>query len=195
MLGNQLIRKYELVLNDETIPVTVEDSREAKLTVTVSEIMFTVRITDVDRDKGVFQVTVGDQKFTLQVALQPDSQDYKVTLNKRHYTASLKLITPVSDSISRTVESATQTTHTRTSPDIATQATVEPGSVVAPLPGRVIEVRVKEGTAVKAGDVVIVLEAMKMANEIRAAQAGAVKQVHVKSGEAVEKGQPLITIG
>ncbi len=195
MLGNQLIRKYELRLNDEIIPVTVEGSNDTKLTVTINDTEFTVRITEADRDRGVFQVVVGGQKHAIHVKPQPDSQGYKVTLNNRDYTAILKPITPVSDSITKSTESATTTTGTITSPEVMGLASVEPGSVVAPLPGRIIEVRVKEGTTVKVGDVVIVLEAMKMANEIRASKPGVVKQVHAKSGEAVEKGQPLVTIG
>ena len=192
MLGNHLTRKYELRLNDEIIPVTVEGFHETMRTVIVSDTEFSVQITDIDRERGIFQVVVGDQKYTLQVVPQPDSQGYKVTLNKRDYIALLKPITPASDSIIRPIESTTGTTTTRTAPEVAA---VEPGSVVAPLPGRVIELRVKEGTTVKVGDVVIVLEAMKMANEIRATKAGIVKQVHIQSGEAVEKGQPLVTIG
>jgi pyruvate carboxylase subunit B len=66
--------------------------------------------------------------------------------------------------------------------------------VTAPLPGRVLEVRVKEGASVKTGDVLLVLEAMKMANEIRAPQDGTIKTVHVEAGTAVEKGQPMISI-
>jgi glutaconyl-CoA decarboxylase len=44
------------------------------------------------------------------------------------------------------------------------------------------------------GDVLLVLEAMKMANEIRAPQDGTITKVHVEAGTAVEKGQPMITI-
>jgi biotin carboxyl carrier protein len=192
MLGYQLIRKYELKLNDEIIPVTVEGANDVGRRVTISDTEFTVRITDIDREQGVFHVVVGDQKYTLKVIPQPDSQGYRVTLNKRDYTALLKPIASAASPLSSPVESATLTTISRPS---AETVAVEPGSIVAPLPGRVIKLRVKEGASVKVGDVVIVLEAMKMANEIRAAKAGVVKQVHVQSGEAVEKGQPLITIG
>jgi biotin carboxyl carrier protein len=74
------------------------------------------------------------------------------------------------------------------------QVQAAPGTVTAPLPGRVLEVRVKSGAIVKLGDVLLVLEAMKMANEIRAPQDGTVTKIHVEAGTAVEKGQPMISI-
>jgi len=62
----------------------------------------------------------------------------------------------------------------------------------APMPGLVVRVQVEAGTAVVAGSGVIVLEAMKMENELRAAAAGTVRVVRVQQGEAVEKGQVLV---
>ena len=62
----------------------------------------------------------------------------------------------------------------------------------APMPGLVVRVQVEAGAAVVAGSGVIVLEAMKMENELRAAAAGTVRVVRVQQGEAVEKGQVLV---
>ncbi|MCR4438016.1 MAG: acetyl-CoA carboxylase biotin carboxyl carrier protein subunit [bacterium] len=62
----------------------------------------------------------------------------------------------------------------------------------APMPGLVLEVRVREGDAVEAGQGVLVVEAMKMENELRAPCAGTVKEVKVKEKESVEQNQLLI---
>lgn len=62
----------------------------------------------------------------------------------------------------------------------------------APMPGLVVRVQVEAGTAVAAGAGVVVLEAMKMENELRAAAPGTVRAVRVQRGEAVEKGQVLV---
>jgi biotin carboxyl carrier protein len=72
-----------------------------------------------------------------------------------------------------------------------------PASVVlkAPMPGLVLRVQVEPGQAVAAGAGLVVLEAMKMENELKAAAAGMVKAVLVKPGEAVEKGQVLLEFG
>lgn len=65
--------------------------------------------------------------------------------------------------------------------------------VRSPMPGRVVRVLVAPGQAVAAGQGVVVLEAMKMENEVRAPNAGAVARVHVAAGDAVEANAALIT--
>ncbi len=68
------------------------------------------------------------------------------------------------------------------------------GLVVAPVPGVVTEVRVKVGDAVKAGAPLLVLEAMKMENEIFAPLDGVVKEVYVEAGARVGRGERLLLI-
>ncbi len=66
------------------------------------------------------------------------------------------------------------------------------GDIKAPMPGLVLEVSVEVGTQVAKGDKVMILEAMKMENVIKAAGDGVVKAIHITKGTAVEKGQILI---
>ena len=68
------------------------------------------------------------------------------------------------------------------------------GGIVAPMPGKVVDILVKPGDAVKAGDVIVVLEAMKMENELCAISKGVVKEVLVEKGDAVQGGQLLVTL-
>ena len=68
------------------------------------------------------------------------------------------------------------------------------GVVSAPMPGMVVRVEVAEGQRVEAGAGLVVVEAMKMENELRAPSAGVVARVHVTPGQAVEKGAPLVTL-
>ena len=65
----------------------------------------------------------------------------------------------------------------------------------APMPGMVMKYAVKEGDSVKEGDVVMVLEAMKMENSILAPVSGTVKQICCKEGSSVQKGDVLAVIG
>jgi len=67
-----------------------------------------------------------------------------------------------------------------------------PAALRAPMPGLVVRVQVEAGQPVAAGAGVVVLEAMKMENELRAAAAGVVRSIRVRAGEAVEKGQLLV---
>lgn len=71
---------------------------------------------------------------------------------------------------------------------------LNPGKVKAPLPGVIVDVPVKEGDKVNAGDVVVILEAMKMESEIAAPVSGIVNKVNVKKGESVAEDQILVEI-
>ncbi len=66
--------------------------------------------------------------------------------------------------------------------------------VTSPLPGVIIEVSVKEGQSVKAGQKVAVIEAMKMENEIPASKDGTISAVHVNKGDSVLEGAEIVTI-
>lgn len=67
-------------------------------------------------------------------------------------------------------------------------------AVLSPLPGNINEVRFSVGQTVKAGDVVIILEAMKMENEIVAPKAGTLTKIHVQKGAVVNTGDPLFDV-
>ncbi|MCD8360386.1 MAG: biotin/lipoyl-binding protein [Acidaminococcaceae bacterium] len=67
-------------------------------------------------------------------------------------------------------------------------------TISAPMPGKVLEVKVKVGDAVKAGDVIMVLEAMKMQNEIMAPADGTISDVRVSAGQAVNTGDIMIVM-
>lgn len=65
----------------------------------------------------------------------------------------------------------------------------------SPLAGNIFKVLVKEGDSVNSGDVVIIMEAMKMETEIRASVTGVISKISTKEGDAVQSGQPLLAIG
>ncbi|HSL93568.1 MAG TPA: biotin/lipoyl-containing protein [Bacillota bacterium] len=69
------------------------------------------------------------------------------------------------------------------------------GSATAPMPGTILDVKVSVGDQVKAGQTVVILEAMKMENEIGAPIDGTVKEVRVQKGATVNPGDVLVTIG
>ncbi len=69
------------------------------------------------------------------------------------------------------------------------------GTIRAPMPGLVVRVLVEEGQAVEAGTGLVVVEAMKMENELKAPGAGRVLRVHVKAGDRVERGQGMVEVG
>jgi len=68
------------------------------------------------------------------------------------------------------------------------------GTITAPMPGKIIAIKVTSGQAVKEGDLVLTLEAMKMENEIFAGASGTVKEIRVSEGAAVNPGDVLVVI-
>ena len=67
-------------------------------------------------------------------------------------------------------------------------------TISAPMPGTILSVNVKAGDSVKSGDVLLILEAMKMENEIMAPRDGVVAAVMVNKGESVDSGKPMIAL-
>ncbi|HHX62104.1 MAG TPA: biotin/lipoyl-binding protein [Epulopiscium sp.] len=66
--------------------------------------------------------------------------------------------------------------------------------ISSPMPGKIVSINVELGQSVKKGDVICILEAMKMENEIFAAEDGTIASVNVSAGDAVETGDVVVTI-
>ena len=79
-------------------------------------------------------------------------------------------------------------------PKAAARAVASAGAVTAIMPGKIIRVLMAEGEPVAEGDVVCILEAMKMENELKAPKGGTVKALHIQSGQDVEMGAVLAEI-
>jgi len=86
-----------------------------------------------------------------------------------------------------------QTTLERT--NVTSRETKVEASVKAPIPGLVLKINHKIGDLVKIGDTVVVLEAMKMQNDIQASKDGAIKEIKVAEGQNVLEGDVLVVIG
>ena len=68
------------------------------------------------------------------------------------------------------------------------------GTVSANIPGKIVTIEVKEGDVVEEGQVILILEAMKMQNEIQAPISGTVKSIHCEEGQSIEANVPLVVI-
>ncbi len=112
---------------------------------------------------------------------------YKVKVNGKLYEVQLEAVSENSESICAPAK-ASATTAPAT--PIAGASTVK-----APIAGKVLNIKVNVGDAVKKGQVVAIIEAMKLENEIPATSDGVVKQVLVNAGSAVNSGDALIELG
>ena len=129
---------------------------------------------------------------------------YKITLNGRTYEVEVEAgKAMLLDEYEAIVPSApaaapAPVAAAAPAPAAAPAAPVVTGAgeaVNAPMPGNILKVNVTQGQAVKEGEVLCVLEAMKMENEIMAPKAGTVTQVLVSKGSTVDTGAPLVVIG
>ena len=128
---------------------------------------------------------------------------YKVTLNGRTYEVEVEAgKAMLLDEYEAVVPSApvaapvaaAPVAAPAAAPAAAPSATAAGESVTAPMPGTILRVNVQNGQAVKEGDLLCVLEAMKMENEIYAPKAGSVAQVVVSKGSSVNTGDVLVVI-
>lgn len=114
----------------------------------------------------------------------------KVTVNGKIYDVCVEEVGEVASA--PTTASAPAAAPVAAAP--APAANVAGEQITAPMPGTVMSVKVSNGQAVKKGDVLVVLEAMKMENEIYAPCDGTVAAVNVSNGDAVESGKVLVVL-
>ncbi len=117
---------------------------------------------------------------------------YKIKMNGKEYEMEVELAdgsTPVAPAPVVKNTQAPAPSKKAASPVAATA-----GSVISPMPGTILKVNVKQGDAVKAGDSVIILEAMKMENDITAPKDGIIKSIFVEAGQSVAKDDALFEV-
>lgn len=153
-------------VNDKIVKVRLDKMVQGKMTaIEINNESLKTRVKNVEGD--VLQVETGGKIFEVQV-------QYKQKIP----TEPASLLKPMA-------------TVTRRS---AISSPIEKDAVIAPLSGRIVVLRVKVGQRVKEGDIVCVLEAMKMENEIVAPKSGLVKRIRVLEGAIVNKGDVIAVI-
>ena len=120
------------------------------------------------------------------------SETYDVNVDGKVYRVE---VAPSGTLTSVTPASGSQTQAQPQTKSAAPSASTASQSIDAPLAGNVFKVLVRNGDSVSEGDVVMILEAMKMETEIRSAYTGTVTDITVSEGDAVTSGQPLILLG
>ena len=123
-------------------------------------------------------LTVGSDVYRVAVSRGDARGKYSLSLGGRRYA----------------VEALDERTRAIRELSAATAAPSGPAPLVAPMPGLIVRVNVAPGDSVRAGQGLIVMEAMKMENELRASAAGVVKSVRATPGTAVERGAVLVEL-
>lgn len=144
-----------------------------------------------------FELLVNEKAYLVEVT-NIDSENAIVLVNGVKYEVGIRSI----PAIKMPPVMAVTTTEPQAAPDAASarqaQAEVETlggvTTIKAPLPGLVIDVKVNVGDSVKVGDVIIVIETMKMENNVISTRAGTIKEIKVAKNQSVNEGTPLIVI-
>jgi biotin carboxyl carrier protein len=152
----------------------------------------------VEKNAGDYKVTVGDTVFKVQP--REDGINVNGETIPLHYGGSLEEGAEVAIGNRKAKVRIEPVIELEKVEGYADEEEMAPshkevhGSVTAPMPGKVVKIRVKQGDEVKADTTLLILEAMKMENEILAGINGMVKEIRVKPGESVEGGKVLVVI-
>ena len=132
---------------------------------------------------------------------------YKITLNGKTYEVEVEegqaMLVDEYDAYKPAAPAAAPAPAPAAAPSAAPAPAAAPAAptavaavevVAAPMPGNILKVNCSQGQAVKAGDILVVLEAMKMENEILAPRDGTVAQVVTTKGAVVDTGAPLVVL-
>lgn len=123
-----------------------------------------------------------------------EGRNANVTVNGVQYSVELENEVSAASQPVQAAPAVAQTAPAAAAAPAAPKVGGAGSKIVSPLPGVIIEISVKEGQAVKAGQKVAVLEAMKMENEIQAEKDGVVTGIHVAKGDSVLEGADIVTI-
>lgn len=142
-----------------------------------------------------YVMNIGDKEYkaevksiTTEVALiQVNDKEYEVELKQMGKNPAAPVVRPVN----RTAPAAAPAPK-QAAPQSAPSGAA--GGVNAPLPGSILEMLVSEGDTVKAGQDILVMEAMKMENKIQAPHDGTIKKIFAQVGANVAEGDPLLEI-
>jgi biotin carboxyl carrier protein len=164
--------KYVVTVNGERIPVAHDGDG-----IRVGDTVLRAYLADVE-GTPVKVLTIGDEVHRVVVQRGPARGQYSLWIDGHRYD----------------VEALDE--RTRAIRDLSTDGirVSGPAPLVAPMPGLIVRVNVQVGDSVRAGAPVVVIEAMKMENELRAQTAGVVSAVRVQAGSTVERGAVLVEL-
>lgn len=159
---------------------------------TVKGVDYEVEIQDIEGN--IANVTVNGIPFEVEMKqpVKAGKQKVKLSEERRAEGSEERRAEGSEERRMKSEESNSSSVSAASTSSTPTAAAGKP--VVAPLPGTINEIKVKVGDKVNAGDTVVILEAMKMQNNIEAETSGTITSINVNKGDAVMEGDTLVTI-
>lgn len=161
---------YKAIVNDKNFEITAGDDG---LTVNGAPLHWDImQISD-----GYFHILYENKSYRAEIVkADAATKTFTYKINGSHYTVALK------DKFDLLLEKM----------GLTNTSVAKVNTIKAPMPGLIIDLKIKAGDTVKAGEPLLILEAMKMENILKSPGEGVVKNVKIKKGDSVEKGQVLI---
>ncbi len=165
--------KYATTLNNKTYLIEINDDHH----VTLDGVEFTVDFESVS-NQPVYSLIINGQSYEAYVSEAEAVDEWQVLIHGALHTVR------VEDEREKRLRAA------------AGGAVAASGefNLKAPMPGLIVAVPVSEGQAVEKGDILVILESMKMQNELKCPRTGTITRVKVKGGDSVEHHQVLVTV-
>lgn len=181
---------YEISIDGKPRKIELTRTGENSFTVKIDDKALSIELPAGKLDLGKeFSIKLDGKAYQIELPKINREKLFPVKVEEASFKAEVKI--PIRRSALTIFEPARATHMRRT---MAPKQVVE-GAVTAPMTGKILSVMVKKGDQVRAGQVLCILEAMKMENEIAAPKAGAVQEVYASEGSSVSKGEVLFVVG
>ncbi|MEM3728588.1 MAG: biotin/lipoyl-containing protein [Candidatus Bathyarchaeia archaeon] len=183
---------YEIFINGKPWRIEVSKTSEKAFTVKLGDKSLSVEFPEGKlQPEKQLQIKIGDKTYAVALQEVSKTKPFTVKVEEASFKAELKTPTLARLAVSPAMEQTLQVPTLRA----AKPKQVVSGTVTAPMTGKIISIKVGRGEQVRAGQVLCILEAMKMENEIAAPVAGTVREILVSEGASVSEGDPLFVIG
>ncbi len=165
---------YEVIINDRVATIDLLNRDKNKIKIMVDGKKYDADIMMVER--GVYSIIMDGISYNIELFEKNSSKEY--TVNTLYESFDVEIV----DAESKYLKSRKKDDGDDTN------------SISTPMPGKVVKIPVKVGDQVKAGDVVIIISAMKMESEYKVKKDRTIIEILVKEGDVVDGNQPLIII-
>ena len=181
---------YEIFIDGKPRKIELTKNSEKTFTVKIDDKPLNVELPadKLDLEKQ-FHLKIDDKTYKIELPKIDWGKPFSIKVEEATFKAEVK--TPTTK-VALTAFEPTPLTPTKR---IVAQKQIVEGAVTAPMTGKIVSVKVKKGDQVEAGQVLCIIEAMKMENEITTPKAGTVQEVNVSEGSPVSEGEVLFIIG
>lgn len=182
------LKEYSIIVDGKPYKVEIVKHNESgSFSVKINDKPTEIKLAGEMGTEAPISVKMHEKTYEVEFKKIDRKAPFSVKINKLPFKIEFK--TPERKIISQVTEQTVIASAIKPSKKMA-----EEGAVVAPMAGKIVSVKVKEGNSVKLGDVLCILEAMKMENEITSPKTGTVQSVNISEGMGVSEGDILIII-